>query len=159
MNSRRSRIAKTIIFWPWWQPFDSFYFETLSFLPSSPFFLFATQTGGRGGGGGTWSPSVAGVAGPVNTMIDNIENKIENLRLQECSLRNRSFWKLVISLETETVTSGLCYIEDLIFLDISCLWNSVDVQSTDNSVELYNILSYSMFFFNNFLHQFLEKNA
>ena len=33
-------------------------------------------------------------------MIDDIENKIENLRLYERSLRNRSFWKLVILLET-----------------------------------------------------------
>ena len=33
-------------------------------------------------------------------MIDNIENKIENLRLQKCSIKNRSFLKLVISLET-----------------------------------------------------------
>ena len=33
-------------------------------------------------------------------MIDDIENKIENIRLQKCSLKNRSFWKLVISLET-----------------------------------------------------------
>ena len=51
-------------------------------------------------------------------MIDDIENTIENLRLQECFLKNRSFWKLVILLEiyeTETVTLGLCYIEDLIF--------------------------------------------
>ena len=32
-------------------------------------------------------------------MIDNIENKIGNLHLQEFSLKNRSFWKLVISLE------------------------------------------------------------
>ena len=32
--------------------------------------------------------------------IDNIESKIENLCLRECSLKNRSFWKLVISLET-----------------------------------------------------------
>ena len=32
-------------------------------------------------------------------MIDNIENKKENLHLQECSLKNRSFWKVVISLE------------------------------------------------------------
>ena len=31
--------------------------------------------------------------------IENIENKIENVRLQECSLKNRSFWKLDISLE------------------------------------------------------------
>ena len=49
-NSRRSRMAKTIIFWPWWQPFNSFYFETLSFLPLSPFFLFATQKSERGHG-------------------------------------------------------------------------------------------------------------
>ena len=33
-------------------------------------------------------------------MIDNVENKIEILRLQECSLKNRSLFKLVISLET-----------------------------------------------------------
>ena len=33
-------------------------------------------------------------------MIDNIENKLENIRLQEYSLKNASFWKLVISLET-----------------------------------------------------------
>ena len=43
-------------------------------------------------------------------MIDDIENKTENLRLQECALKNRSFWNLAISLETymkrmETVTS------------------------------------------------------
>ena len=29
-------------------------------------------------------------------MIEDIDNKTENLRLQECSLKNRSFWKLVI---------------------------------------------------------------
>ena len=54
-------------------------------------------------------------------MMDNIEIKIENLRLQECSLKRSSFWKLLISLETymkQTVTSGLCYIEDLSFLKI-----------------------------------------
>ena len=53
-------------------------------------------------------------------MIDDIENKIENLQLQECSFKKSGFWKLVVSLETyqtETVTLGLCYIEDLIFLE------------------------------------------
>ena len=55
-------------------------------------------------------------------MIDNIESKIENLRLQQCSLNSRSFWKLVISPETETVTSGLCHIEDLIFLENDIVW-------------------------------------
>ena len=32
-------------------------------------------------------------------MINNIENKIENLQPQECFLKSNSFWKLVISLE------------------------------------------------------------
>ena len=78
-------------------------------------------------------------------MIDNIENKIENLRLQECSLKNRSFWKLVILLETyetETVTSGLCYIEDLIFLEnnIVWFWISLHVQSIDS-------LNYIIYFY------------
>ena len=53
-------------------------------------------------------------------MIDDIENEIENLGLQECSLKNSFIWKLVISLETyevETVTSGLCDFEDFIFLE------------------------------------------
>ena len=39
----------------------------------------------------------------------DIENKIENLRIKECSLKNRLFCKLVLSLETFktlTVTSG-----------------------------------------------------
>ena len=36
----------------------------------------------------------------TGTMIDNTENKIENLQLQE--LRNRSFQKLVILLVTHT---------------------------------------------------------
>ena len=29
-------------------------------------------------------------------MIEDIDNKTENLQLQECSLKYRSFWKLVI---------------------------------------------------------------
>ena len=52
-------------------------------------------------------------------MIDNIESKTENLRLQESSLKiglERSYFARNIY-ETETVTSGLCYIEDLIFLE------------------------------------------
>ena len=80
-------------------------------------------------------------------MIDDIENKIENLRLQECSLKNRSSWKVSHFTKNiykmETVTSGLCYIEDLIFLEnnIVRFWNSLEVQSTDSSVELYDTLS------------------
>ena len=36
----------------------------------------------------------------TDTIIDNIETKTENLRLQKSSLKNGYFWKLVISLET-----------------------------------------------------------
>ena len=35
-----------------------------------------------------------GVTDHTDTMIDNIENKIESLHLQEWSLRNRPLWKL-----------------------------------------------------------------
>ena len=81
-------------------------------------------------------------------MINDTENEIENLSLQECSFKDRSFWKFYFAwnvYEMETVTSGFCYIEDLIFLEnnIIWFWNSLDVQSTDSSVELYNILPYS----------------
>ena len=37
-------------FWPWWQPFNSYSFETLSFLPLFLFFLFVMQKRGWGGG-------------------------------------------------------------------------------------------------------------
>ena len=52
-------------------------------------------------------------------MINNIESKIENLWLQECSLNalvKVDYFARNIY-ETETVTSGLCYIEELIFLE------------------------------------------
>ena len=54
----------------------------------------------------------------------------------------------------ETITSGLCHIKNLIFLENLTVWfrNSLDVQSTNSSVELYNILSYSWFFFNSFFN-------
>ena len=54
-------------------------------------------------------------------MIDNIESKTENLRLQECSLKKKVLLEVSYFTrnlyETETVTSGLCYIENLIFLE------------------------------------------
>ena len=46
-NSRRSRMAKTIILWLWWQSFNSFCFQTFSlFCLCLHFFLFATQKHG-----------------------------------------------------------------------------------------------------------------
>ena len=58
LNFGRSRMAKTVIFWPWWKPFNSFCFETLSFFPFV-FIFFATQKSWGGeewGGEGAWSP-------------------------------------------------------------------------------------------------------
>ena len=40
-----------------------------------------------------------GVTDHTDTMINNIENKIESLHLQEWSVKNRSLWKLFIALE------------------------------------------------------------
>ena len=71
-------------------------------------------------------------------MIDYIENKIENFDFRML-FKNRSFWKVARNIyEMETVTSGLCYVEDSIFLEnnIAWFWNSLDVQSTDSLVEL-----------------------
>ena len=42
-------------------------------------------------------------------MIDNIENKIENLYLQGCSLKNRFIWMLVISLEASFFNEAVLY--------------------------------------------------
>ena len=60
-NSRCSRMVKTTIFWPWWQHFNSFCFETLSFFPLSPFFCFyyAKKVGGR-----AWPLKLPGVTDP-----------------------------------------------------------------------------------------------
>ena len=51
---------------------------------------------------------------------------------------------------TETITLELGYIENLIFLENNIVWfsNSLNVQSTNSSVGLYNTLSNSRFFFN-----------
>ena len=58
LNSRRSRMPKTVTFWPWWQPFNSFFFESLSFFPLFLFFLFATQKSG-------------GIAGPADKLCNS----------------------------------------------------------------------------------------
>ena len=45
LNSRRSRMAKTVTFSPWWQSFsfNNFCFETISLFFFVSLFLFATQ--------------------------------------------------------------------------------------------------------------------
>ena len=52
LNSRHSRIAKTVSFWPWWQPFSSFSFEYLSFSLYFPSFFSGGGMGGKGWGEG-----------------------------------------------------------------------------------------------------------
>ena len=58
-NSRHSRMAKTVIFWPWWQPFNSFCFETNPFFftfVSLFSFCYAKKWGGGWGEGGGHGP-------------------------------------------------------------------------------------------------------
>ena len=69
LNSRHSKMAKAVTFWPWWQPFNSFCFQITSFVPLFPFFLFTTQKSG-GGGWGTWLPSAPPLP-PVSPALHN----------------------------------------------------------------------------------------
>ena len=55
-------MAKTVTFWPGWQPFTSFCFESLTFSPLFPFFLFDTQKKRGGGMAGAGPPSIVGPA-------------------------------------------------------------------------------------------------
>ena len=48
-NSRHSRMVKTVTFSPWWQPFSSFYLQSLSFFSLFPSFSFYYEKKGRGG--------------------------------------------------------------------------------------------------------------
>ena len=86
-------------------------------------------------------------------MIDDIENKIENLWLLECSLKKQVLLEVSYFARNiyvmKTVNSGLYCIEDLIFLknNIVWFWNYLDVESTDSSVKLYSILPYLRLFY------------
>ena len=99
-------------------------------------------------------------------MIDFIENKIERESSTSKMLFKGKVFLEVSYLarkiyEMETVPLGLCYIEGLIFLEnnVVWFWNFLDVQSTDSSVELHNILSYSRFFFEQLLTRFFGKGC
>ena len=70
LDSRRSRVAKTVTFWPLWQPFHNFCFENLSFFFVSFFsFWYAKKSvcvcGVEGGRGMPPPPISPNVAGPV----------------------------------------------------------------------------------------------
>ena len=56
-------------------------------------------------------------------MIDYIESKIENLGLDECSLKNRSLWKLVIS--PETYMKQRQYLQDYMTIQQIVQWNYI----------------------------------
>ena len=61
-NSRCSRMAKTVTFWPWWQPSNCFCFETLSFFSLFSHFSYCYAKKVEG----PWpisSPPSLGVAG------------------------------------------------------------------------------------------------
>ena len=110
-NSRRSRMAKTIKYWPWRQPFDSFCFETFSFLSLSPFFLFATpKSGGRGGGGSHGPPPR--VAGPEIQLINSkaccLLYLIKNLKFRNIWKNYSNFSCLTVK-AFEELSSNICW--------------------------------------------------
>ena len=98
LNWRRFRMAKTVTFWPWWQPYNSFCFENVSFFPlnSFRFFLLATQKVYLcvcvrvcwGVGGGPSSADTPGVTGPRVRRWKMVKRKqihsFENYILEQC---------------------------------------------------------------------------
>ena len=73
VNSRRSRLAKTVTFWPWWQLFNSSCFETLPFFPV--FFLLHKKVASHG------CPGPVGVAGSEQGMwvlLNRVTNNNKN---------------------------------------------------------------------------------
>ena len=52
LNSRHSRVAKTVIFWPWWQSFNCFCIETFFFSFVSLFYFWHAKMCAWG----AWAP-------------------------------------------------------------------------------------------------------
>ena len=73
-------MAKTVAFWPWWQPFNSFCIQTLSFFPLFHFFLLATQKK-LVGGYAPPDPPPPSVASP------EVMAKSQEAGAQKCSLK------------------------------------------------------------------------
>ena len=70
LNSRCSRMAKTVTFYYWRQPFNSFYFEILSTFSFVSILSFCyAKKWGRGGGGGMPPAPSPGVAGPGKNLL------------------------------------------------------------------------------------------
>ena len=74
LNFRHSRMAETVTFWHWWQPFNSFCIETL-FLSLFLFFLLCKKVCVCEGGGGDMLPSPSPVSPPLN---DKLKSKPKN---------------------------------------------------------------------------------
>ena len=79
LNFRRSRMSKTVPFWPWWQPFNSFCFE--NFFLSFPFFILLGKKVRVGWGAEcTLLCPSSSVAGPALTTLIN---KFSRIRREE----------------------------------------------------------------------------
>ena len=97
-------------------------------------------------------------------MIDNIENKIKDLSSSGCSLKNRSVWKLVILLKTYiwnrdsnfriVLYRKLHLSSKIIYFGFESLWLFSQPIIQWNYVIYFHPRGS---FFNNFLHQFLER--
>ena len=106
LNSRRSRMAKTIIFWPWWQPFESFSFETLSFLPFAFVSLFSFCYAKKWEGGGHCPP-----APPVSPALFDRYVQLKSSFSDENNILGRSwsFAKLFIMQTTLVRLMGCAF--------------------------------------------------
>ena len=91
-NSRRSRMVKTITFWPWWQPFNSFCFETLSFSLCLSFF-FSLCKKVRGGGGKTCPPTSPPFPPVVTGLALEIKQRTPHALLMLKRLLFLPFWR------------------------------------------------------------------
>ena len=65
LNFRRSRMAKIVTCWPWWQASNSFCFKTLCFFSCFPFFFLLHKKMVVGGGGGHSPPRLPSVSGQL----------------------------------------------------------------------------------------------
>ena len=102
LNSRCSRMAKTVTFWPWRQSFNNFYFDTLSFFQFVSLFslCYAKRLGGGGGGPPQPRPNPPLPSAPQcrrPTVNSNTQGSRHFVRIRECSKyrkwrKNQEFW-------------------------------------------------------------------
>ena len=127
MVGRRSRMVKAATFRPWWQPFNSFYFETLSFFPLFPFFLLLCKKLGRG----PWTsrlPSVSPALINLDCWLVDWKNNVKNASSSWYTLKffTGSFQNIFLFSKLNAETSAIKTLFKS--LDIFSLWYGSCIQ-------------------------------